>query len=52
VERETDGGGRGERVLAEWREEQAHMLRIDRDLIHGVCEERDADMERVWRGES
>lgn len=52
LERQTDVWERREQILAKWREEQAHMLRIERDLIHEVCEERDADMERVWRGES
>ncbi len=51
LERQMDVWERREQILAKWREEQAHMPRIERDLIHEAREERDADMERVWRGE-
>ncbi len=52
LERQMDVWERREQILAKWREEQTRMPRIERDLIHEAREERDADMERVWRGES
>jgi predicted transcriptional regulator len=52
LERQTDVWERREQILAKWRREQADLPRIEADLIHEARQERDADMERVWRGES